>query len=863
MRRPVTATFLILVLTLMTHVLSANAQLCPPRDGVELPPVMREVLQRDPSAYSWERAWKGVAERAAAVRDAVPDGSMARIQGSAVEGPFRIPVFAIDFNDSAAEPWATSALEQELFDGQGASLTDFYDEISGGRMSVTGDVMGWTTLSQDKSYYEGTSNGLDPRDAKVGELILETITAHDAVTDFGLYDNDGPDGLPNSGDDDGYVDFVAFVHPDFGGECGGATNSNIWSHRWRYPAWGASNGYPLSTNDPAAGGGTIKIDDYVIQPGLACGGAEMIQIGVFCHEFGHAFGLPDLYDVNGGGGNGLGAWCLMAAGNWNQPDSPAHMSAWTAAQLGWVDVVDVGPEVHAQTVEPVFDSRTVYRLPFEHDRWRVRDDCAIEGTGSLVVGATAEESAARGWAAPKGYGNNWFETVAHDFHYDGNGPVTLSYDYAIDVEDAYDFVFVLLEVDGVESTLKVHDGQDSGSEAISLQPDLGGQATDYRIKFRLRSDGGWSNEDGSFVSSCAAFALDGVSVSGGGENHTADFEEHRDGWYGPRNEDDNPTREYWLVENRRRRGFDVHLKAEGLMIYHVDDDVMNSALGNSGGADDIAARGVVIEEADGIYNLLGLDSTNRGDAGDPWPGNGSSFGPLTTPGTTGNDGMATGVDIVSMIGDGDAVDVVWRAGNPAPTITGVLPADGFVEDGPLVVSLEGATGVEHGAHVRMVAAGQPALEPTSVTWLDFDRVEALFDPSLADVGVWDVVVENPNGLNATVVEGFRWKTSQLTSAPDGGRLPSAFALERNVPNPFNPRTTLRFNVPEPGRVNLRVFDARGRLVATLVDAVRDAGFHQVVWDGRDASGGKVASGVYFARMTAADFVQTQKMLLAQ
>ena len=47
------------------------------------------------------------------------------------------------------------------------------------------------------------------------------------------------------------------------------------------------------------------------------------------------------FHVGGGGGAGLGHWCLMASGNWNSPDSPAHMSAWAKAQLGWVDVIDV------------------------------------------------------------------------------------------------------------------------------------------------------------------------------------------------------------------------------------------------------------------------------------------------------------------------------------------------------------------------------------------------------------------------------------------------------------------------------------------------------------------------------------------
>ena len=858
MRRPVIATTFAVLLTILTQSSGSMAQLCAPRPGVELPPEARELMERDPRAYSFGHAWFGVAERAAAARAALADGALARGAQTAVTGTYSVPVFTVAFADTDSLPWNPTDLEERLFDGQGASLTDFYDEISGGRVSVGGQVRGWTQLAEDESYYAGTSNGLSTGDAKIGELIAETIAAHDATVDFGQFDNDGPDGIPNSGDDDGRVDFVAFVHPAIGGECGG-DNPHIWSHRWRYPGW---TGSTLQTNDPSADGEWIVIDDYVMQPGLACNGVDMIQIGVFCHEFGHAFGLPDLYDVNGGGANGVGHWCLMASGNWNRPDSPAHMSAWTKAELGWVDVVDVGPDPVVTDVAPVFDSETVYRLPFDNDRWRVRTDCAIAGDASMGMGATLEESAARGWVEPKGYGNRWTETVARDFRFDGSGPVTLSYDYAVDTEGGFDFVFAIVEVEGVETQLDVHNGTESGTATHDLGAVLGSEPVDYRVKFRFRSDNAFSNEDGGHVSSCAAFAFDTVSVTGGGESYTADFEEHREGWYCPRDADDNPVDEYWLVENRRRRGFDEHLKAEGLLIYHVDDAVMKSRYGNSGGTDDQAARGIVVEEADGAYNLLAIGAANRGDEGDPWPGLLASFDASTTPGTGSNDGDPTSISILSMADVGDTVQVAWRAGNPAPTFTGVTPATAEADGSTITVALEGADRIAHGAVVRMIRSGDPAIEATEVEWLDTDRVLATFAAEPADRGTWDVVVENPDGQNALVAAAFTWN-AVATDVPSDLRVPTTFALERNVPNPFNPRTLIRFAVPHTAPVQLRVYDARGRAVATLVDETLVAGHHEVVWDGRDASGRAVASGVYFARMQAEGFASTQKMLMAQ
>ncbi len=86
-------------------------------------------------------------------------------------------------------------------------------------------------------------------------------------------------------------------------------------------------------------------------------------------------------------------------------------------------------------------------------------------------------------------------------------------------------------------------------------------------------------------------------------------------------------------------------------------------------------------------------------------------------------------------------------------------------------------------------------------------------------------------------------------------------LEANVPNPFNPSTTIRYQVGAPGHVDVRVFDVSGRLVRTLVDRSQDAGVYGVRWDGMDDSGRPVASGVYFYRMQTGDFTSTRKMVL--
>src|SRR5439155_3079340 len=92
--------------------------------------------------------------------------------------------------------------------------------------------------------------------------------------------------------------------------------------------------------------------------------------------------------------------------------------------------------------------------------------------------------------------------------------------------------------------------------------------------------------------------------------------------------------------------------------------------------------------------------------------------------------------------------------------------------------------------------------------------------------------------------------------------PTVTALYQNVPNPFNPTTTIRFDLAQDGRVELRVFDVAGRQVRTLADGkVRAGSHHEVAWNGQDGAGRRVPSGVYFYRLVAGDFVATRKLVV--
>ena len=118
-------------------------------------------------------------------------------------------------------------------------------------------------------------------------------------------------------------------------------------------------------------------------------------------------------------------------------------------------------------------------------------------------------------------------------------------------------------------------------------------------------------------------------------------------------------------------------------------------------------------------------------------------------------------------------------------------------------------------------------------------------------------------LNLGATEVFLEQSSSKTFA----RLPRKMVLGQNVPNPFNPTTTIHFALPpevsrEGGRrVRLEVYNLRGALVRTLLDDLLPQGYHSVIWDGNNRLGRALPSGVYFYRLRAGNQVLTRKMIL--
>jgi hypothetical protein len=92
-------------------------------------------------------------------------------------------------------------------------------------------------------------------------------------------------------------------------------------------------------------------------------------------------------------------------------------------------------------------------------------------------------------------------------------------------------------------------------------------------------------------------------------------------------------------------------------------------------------------------------------------------------------------------------------------------------------------------------------------------------------------------------------------------VPGRFALHQNSPNPFNPTTSVKYDMASAGDVNIAVFNVLGQEVKELVNGYSEAGSHEVIWDGKNTYGEQVASGIYFYRIETEQFNETKKMIL--
>ena len=305
---------------------------------------------------------------------------------SARTDTFHVPLVLVEFPDNSAT--YDSSQFDLLMNQEGythldyentGSFRDYYQEISHDQFLPISRVTNWITAPNNHSHYSYSNpDGY----SHVRELVRYLVDElEDQGFDWSKFDNDG----------DGYVDALNVLHQGEGAEQG--DHSNIWSHKWSLGG--------LSVNYDG-----VIIDSYTMNPETQSG--NIVAIGVLAHEFGHALGLPDLYDTDYTS-TGSGAFSLMAGGTWgttgNSPWHPSTMIGWCKNQLGWVEVVTIDENQNNVEIEQSYSSNQIIRVnhptvPEEYwlieNRQKIGSDTLLPEPGLAIW--HINDDIAQGWA---------------------------------------------------------------------------------------------------------------------------------------------------------------------------------------------------------------------------------------------------------------------------------------------------------------------------------------------------------------------------------------------------------------------------------------------------------------------------------
>jgi PKD repeat protein len=157
----------------------------------------------------------------------------------------------------------------------------------------------------------------------------------------------------------------------------------------------------------------------------------------------------------------------------------------------------------------------------------------------------------------------------------------------------------------------------------------------------------------------------------------------------------------------------------------------------------------------------------------------------------------------------------------------------------------------YGDSITVLVLCTPTTEDSSGGTLRFVANKEAHDIALRARGV---VLRNTETRGAN-------DSATVTGETPSDVLPDVFELEQNYPNPFNSTTNIRFSLKEAAHVTIRVYDALGQEISTLIDDQMPEGFWQTTWEGRDNSGAQVSSGIYIYKIQTEGFVQARRMIL--
>jgi hypothetical protein len=464
-----------------------------------------------------------------------------------------------------------------------------------------------------------------------------------------------------------------------------------------------------------------------------------------------------------------------------------------------------------------------------------------EGTNSYWVGTRAEGPEFCNWVNPPGYGNNWSEHL-ESVAFTSAGDVTFSYQLSYDTEQGYDFFYVdylsksnrwneLVEYSG--PTFLPERADTVGTHVIPADS-LDGSV---RFRFKFYSDVYASDEDGVFVNpdTDGAALIDSITVAD--TTGVIDYEDWEDAPFGAKVSTDGD----WFSGSTSYFGDWAGL-FDGTTVVQEDSATTNSTYFwgfFNGSPDTYACGGFPGQPSIPLQPVSGYAS----------------------PRAHIRNGIVSPVIDLRRDLNGDPV--------PGPPDQVVIAYDVYVD-------AVAGNQVFYGMAIRFMTE-----DCFSATWVNRDPINLgpqkawhrqehpvnvhhtwthvqyiLYVVDYGDDGVHTCNSHAPMFDNVTVDGWF----DTVTGVRSPGN--AAYVLHKNTPNPFNPTTTIGYEVPPGGgTVRLSVFNVLGRRIATLFDGYRPEGSYEARWDGRNSSGNAVGSGIYFYRLDAPGFTASRKMVL--
>ncbi len=778
---------------------------------------------------------------------------------SARTDTFLLPLLLVDFSDMPAV-YPDSIFDQIMnspdYSHPGhpssGSFREFYLENSYGQFDPISDVVNWVQAPQPHDYYAYSNpDGYD----RVLTLIRAAVdTAEARGMDWSIYDNDG----------DGTLDALNVLHAGEGAEQG--DHSNIWSHKWYLSAGGLEVQYD-----------GVWIDGYTMNPEIQSN--NIVAIGVISHEFGHALGLPDLYDTDYSS-SGAGKLALMASGSWGTygsgPWHPSSLNAWCKTRLGWSDPVLLEDDQLSIELEQSFTSNQIYRINHPQDvseYWLIENrnpagnEIELASPGMVIWHIDTEMT--NGWGV-----NN------HEPHYgvgleQADGYFDLENNGSSDAGDSYPGSTVNRAFTNNSSPSTVsHYGMPSMVTIENISD------PDSIMTFDLSFGEILTASMNVVGSSGAAYDTGAVSISMDNTMPLNSLSFNLTSTPGILTVLD--------VEPGDRVSADSII-ISGNMIEFVNpvvDSGSGSIMSISLFANTSIQQTVALEPTDfyssdtagnevallvtgGFYQVhpisqtLSMENTEAPIGG---PFSYDVYLENTVPLKMIN---LTMVDAPDFLIAGDELFTDTNGNNQWDE--GESFSD-WNEDGVWTPAIQVSDRLAGWNHSMNITA--QGITFSAASWTNFVQlgdgpiftINGVVDNSaftstvtirLEDVLLMDMYGNNP--IPYTTVNGYVTVTPYV-GTENSEQLPQEFSLSENYPNPFNPSTTLHYSVPQQDRVGFTVFDIRGN-VCQQVNIEQAPGRYTFTWNGENFNGEAVASGTYFIRMSATGFTAIQKVLL--